>query len=74
MTELEQLVIERTNIILQKLTETFEGKSKTDLALGYLRYEALRKLTPRQFSELYMRNLKGENFDQMINELIVKEN
>lgn len=33
------------------------------------RYEKLRKLNPRQFDELYARNLRGENFDKMVDEL-----
>lgn len=43
-----------------------------DLTLGFLRYEELRKLNVRQFSELIERNLAGENFDEMIDELIIK--
>lgn len=41
------------------------------LAAGYLRYEALRKLKPLQFEELHRRNLAGENFDDMVTELVV---
>lgn len=41
-----------------------------ELALGFLRYEALRKLHPRQFSELHARNLAGENFDDMVTKLV----
>lgn len=44
------------------------------LALGYLRYEALRKLAPRQFSDLHKRNLKGENFDAMVDEMVLSKN
>jgi len=33
------------------------------------RYEKLRKLNPRQFDELYARNLRGENFDKMVDNL-----
>lgn len=40
-----------------------------ELALGFLRYEALRKVSPRQFCELHARNLAGENFDDMITRL-----
>lgn len=47
-------------------------KDTRDISLSYLRYEALRKLNPRQFSELHARNLQGENFDRMVDELIVK--
>lgn len=34
------------------------------------RYEELRKLNPRQFAELYARNMNGENFDLMVDELM----
>jgi hypothetical protein len=37
---------------------------------GYRRYEAIRKLNPQQFAELYARNLKGERFDDLVDELI----
>lgn len=42
------------------------------MAHGYLRYEALRKLNATQFGSLVSRNLAGENFDGMVDELIVK--
>ena len=41
------------------------------LVLGFLRFEALRKLNPRKFAELHKRNLNGENFDGMIDSLII---
>jgi hypothetical protein len=36
-----------------------------------VRYDALRRLTPRQFKELCIRNLNGENFDGMVEQLAV---
>jgi hypothetical protein len=50
-------------------SSALEGKTITELAIGYRRYEALRKLNAREFSELCQRNLKGENFDQMVDDL-----
>lgn len=47
-----------------------ETMPKNVLALGYLRYEVLRKLSPRDFTVLFDRNLSGENFDSMIDEMI----
>ena len=41
-----------------------------ELALGYARYEKLRTLNVRQFAELTKRNLNGESFDGMIDEMI----
>ena len=48
------------------------GKSTDELALGHLRYEAIRKVSPRYFTELHKRNINGENFDQMVDVLVVK--
>ena len=45
-----------------------------ELAIGYMRYKALRKLNPRQFNELNERNLAGEFFDDMVDELVVRDN
>jgi hypothetical protein len=39
-----------------------------ELALGWLRYEALRRVNPRIFSEMYCRNLAGEFFDNIVTE------
>ena len=40
------------------------------LRIGYLRYEALRKLNVRQFAELFARNIRGELFDTLVDELV----
>lgn len=60
--------------------EMLEAKCRTvkwernseELALGWLRYEAIRKLNPRQFGEIHARNIAGEHFDTMIDELVTK--
>ena len=36
-----------------------------------VRYDAVRRLTPDQFTELHKRNLEGENFDGMVEQLAV---
>jgi hypothetical protein len=43
-----------------------------ELAIGYLRYKAIRKINPQQFLEIYERNLNGEWFDDIIDNLIVQ--
>jgi len=59
---------------LEGLILEIEGRyTPRELALGWLRYEALRKLTPRHYAELCSRNLNGENFDQMVTDLIANE-
>lgn len=45
-------------------------KAKIEMAVGYLRYEALRRLNPTQFAELHRRNLAGERFDDIVDEMI----
>ena len=50
-----------------------ESKNIAELTQGYLRYEAIRKLNLRQLQELNRRNLLGDNYDGMIDELIVSD-
>lgn len=48
-----------------------------DIILNAERYEKLRKLNPRQFTELYERNIRGEGrFDDLVDQLppVNKEN
>ena len=45
-----------------------------ELALGFVRYEALRKVSPRQHAELHRRNLAGEHFNDLVDELIEQNN
>jgi hypothetical protein len=44
----------------------------SEVLLGFLRYEVLRKLSPREFYNLWNRNMNGENFDEMVTDLITK--
>lgn len=43
-----------------------------ELALGFLRYEALRRMNPNQFKEIHQRNLAGERFDDIVTEELLK--
>lgn len=55
----------------RKICETLNERGQGEMALGYLRYEALRILHPQQFKEIYRRNIAGEHFDTMIDTLIM---
>ena len=44
--------------------------TREELALGYLRYEAVRKMSPRTFGELYKLNLSGKFFDSLVDEAL----
>lgn len=41
-----------------------------ELALGYLRYEAVRRMSPRTFGELHRLNLSGKFFDDLVDEAL----
>ena len=43
-----------------------------ELALGFLRYEALRRMNLNQLKELNQRNLAGERFDDIVTEELLK--
>ena len=42
-----------------------------ELALGWLRYEALRRVNPRVFAEMNRRNMAGEFFDDIVTEALL---
>ena len=53
------------------LKKAIDERYVIELATGYLRYEALRKLGPHQYKNLCMMNLKGHKFDHLVDELVV---
>lgn len=61
-----------------KIIKAFEDFSPMVLSKGWLRYEALRKLSPTQFAELHRKNIQGNDdgskvtFDELVDELVVK--
>jgi hypothetical protein len=61
-----------TNIIEILVAQAMTERDPRELAIGYLRYEALRKLGPASYAELCRRNYYGTNFDVMVDELITK--
>ena len=63
---------EQKQTLQRKASEAMESKNIAELTQGYLRYEALRKLTPRQFKGFNDIHLDGKNFDEMVDELVVQ--
>jgi len=49
--------------------DSVQQPSDEQALLGWTRYEKARKLNPAQWAELHQRNLRGENFDDMIDAL-----
>ena len=43
-----------------------------EMSISHARYEFLRTLTPYHFGVLWTRNLRGEKFDAMVDELILE--
>ena len=60
------------NLIWQEERRVLVEEGGLPCARGYLRYEEMRKLSPLKISELHMRNLNGERWDDMIDELIAQ--
>lgn len=61
------------NNLKKKLKRVIEYYSLEELALGYLRYEALRKLNPAQFNTLCRKNImENKFFDSLVDELVEK--
>ena len=44
-----------------------------ELETGFRRYEAIRKLHPLAFSALFQANIRGRNFDEMVDRLAAGE-
>ena len=69
---------EQRNILNQRIGETIAAVTKDPLALemviiGFLRYERLRRLNPRQFSNLHNDCLVGARFDDQVDILIAND-
>jgi len=43
-----------------------------ELSISHARYEFLRTLTPYHFGVLWTRNLRGEKFDAMVDDMILE--
>jgi hypothetical protein len=59
----------------QLITDTIADRTTEQLALGWLRYEELRRFSVAAYQCLISRNLDGENFDEMVTvELLKRKN
>jgi hypothetical protein len=55
-----------------KVSRVMPFRSKRELAPGWLRYEAVRKLSPRRYAGLCERNIRDDvAFDDLVDELIM---
>lgn len=51
------------------IEDALQRNNPSELAIGYMRYETLRKLNTRRFAYLNKLNLEGRNFDDMVDEI-----
>ncbi len=56
----------------QLITDTIADRTIEQLALGWLRYEELRRFSVAAYQCLVSRNLEGENFDEMVTAEMLK--
>lgn len=57
----------------EQIESVLKSTDPTYLALGYLRYEALRQLNPQEFAELWKRSLhRSHRFDELVDEIAGK--
>lgn len=56
-------------VIELSIEGALQRNNPRELAIGYMRYETLRKLKQRQFAYLNKLNLEGRNFDDMVDEI-----
>jgi hypothetical protein len=52
------------------LADALESNVPLELAIGFIRYEALRKLNALEYANLCRRNRAGERFDDLVDGLI----
>ena len=78
----KQQQFEQCAIDLESLAE-YEGASQSrmlnaslmrEAAKGHARYEALRLRNPHTYAELIERNIAGEAFDDLVDELVKSKN
>jgi len=56
----------------EQLIKAVENHNINELALGWVRYEKLRRLSPREYGELCKKNLLGgERFDDLVDQLSI---
>lgn len=59
--------------LARRADDKLDSVDRRIIAIGYLRYEAIRKLHPKAFADIHARNLREDiTFDRLVDELILK--
>ena len=56
----------------QLMNLVIANHTREELALGYMRYQIIRKFSPRHFGELHELNMSGRLFDELIDGELAK--
>lgn len=65
--------VKQLNRMAPLIHKVMDEQGAYEAARGFLRYEKVRTLNLPQMAELTARNLHGERFDDMIDELILAD-
>jgi len=61
----------RNTKLAQLVSMCVTNHTPEELALGWIRYETVRKMNPRHFLEIHKRNLAGEFFDDIVTDCLL---
>jgi hypothetical protein len=59
--------------IMPLILDAIDSVGQYESAKGWLRYEKMRTLNIQQLSQLQRKNLEGEHWDDLIDQLIAKD-
>lgn len=59
------------NKLRPEILQTMENVGGYECARGFLRYEMIRTLNIEAMQNLHERNIKGESFDEILDEMLV---
>lgn len=70
-----KLLAKESNTTADYVRFTVFADCLREAAKGHARYEALRCLNPREYTDMWRRNLAGEGrFDELVDELVKAKN
>jgi hypothetical protein len=55
------------------IAKAIEKRNLPELALGYVRYEILRRVTPFYYKDMCDRCMRGKRFDDLVDELVMED-
>ncbi len=59
-----------TEAVLNLVAITTANHTQEELAMGYIRYEMVRRLNPKSFGDIWKLNISGQRFDDIIEDAL----